>query len=260
MSSKGDKPIRNYLLDFGLTDKEATCYLTLLKSGPNTIMNLSRETGIKRSTTHNTVEELVKKGLISQTNYGERRMIVAEDPEKLRFLMEQKKWDIKKLEENMPDIVKTIYSIVPKVRENTQVEVRYYTGEKGFKDVCQRSLDLSENEIMFISNYDEWAKIYTKEYDIQHYVPTRIENKLHLRLLTLESDVTTKMKQGDKLANRATRFLPKSFAALTSTIIIYKDEISIMVSSEPYTAIVISSKEIAASFKVLFENMWLICQ
>src|SRR3990172_12433706 len=116
MATRIDKPIKNFLIDFGLTDKEITVYLSLLKTGPNTIMNLSRETGIKRSTTHNTVEELIKKGLVSQTNYGERRMVVAEDPKKLEFLLEQKRWEMKKLEDNLPDIVKTIYENVPKAK------------------------------------------------------------------------------------------------------------------------------------------------
>src|SRR5690606_37463094 len=172
------KTVIGYLQEFGLNDKEITIYLTLLKVGPSTIMDLARKTGIKRSTTHNNVEELIKKGLVSQTNYGERRMVIAEDPEKLKFLLEQRKWDVNKLEKNMPEIVNEIYDIVPKAKQNSLVEVKYYTGEKGFKEVCQRSLDYAKGEILFISNLSEWYKVYTKEYDEHHYVPTRLKRKL----------------------------------------------------------------------------------
>jgi len=255
MATKIDKPVKNFLIDFGLTDKEITVYLTLLKTGPNTIMNLARETGIKRSTTHNTVEELIKKGLVSQTNYGERRMVVAEDPKKLEFLMEQKRWDMKKLEDNMPDIVKAIYDTVPTAKENSQVEVRYYTGEKGFKEVCQRSLDYAESEILFISNLNEWRKVYTDEYDQNHYIPTRLKKNISLRMLAVETDLTSDVKRHDKEQLRATKFIDKSFQ-FASTIIIYKNEVSIMVSSEPYTAILIEGPEIYNTFKSLFEVMW----
>src|SRR5260221_13055638 len=108
MKNTIDKPIRNFLIDFGLTEKEIVVYMTLVRSGPKTIMNLARETGIKRSTTHNTIEELIKKGLVSQTNYGERKMVVAEDPDKLKFIMDQKKWDVQKLEKALPDTIKEI--------------------------------------------------------------------------------------------------------------------------------------------------------
>ncbi|MCA9387326.1 winged helix-turn-helix transcriptional regulator, partial [Candidatus Dojkabacteria bacterium] len=117
MKVKLDRHIQEFLEEFNLGDREVSIYLTLLKTGPNTIMNLARETGIKRSTTHNNVEELIKKGLISQTNFGERRMVVAEDPEKLKFLMDQKKWRMKKLEDNLDVVIDRINQMVPEARE-----------------------------------------------------------------------------------------------------------------------------------------------
>ncbi|MDQ7021103.1 MAG: helix-turn-helix domain-containing protein [Candidatus Dojkabacteria bacterium] len=110
---KVDVNLKVFLTEFGLTDREINLYLALLKTGPNTIMNLSRKTKIKRSTTHNNVEELIKKGLVSQTNYGERRMVVAESPEKLKFLIEQKRWAVQKMEQGLPEIVKLIDKMVP---------------------------------------------------------------------------------------------------------------------------------------------------
>ena len=185
------KTVLGYLQEFGLNDKEITIYLTLLKSGPSTIMDLARKTGIKRSTTHNNVEELIKKGLVSQTNYGERRMVIAENPEKLKFLLEQRKWEVSRLETNMDQIVGEIFQIVPKARENTLSEVKYYIGERGFKEVCQRSLDKAKGEIMFISNLPEWHKVYTKEYDEHHYVPTRMKRKLGRKKLICRHEYTS---------------------------------------------------------------------
>lgn len=255
MASKIDKPIKNYLVDFGLTDKEITVYLTLLKTGPNTIMNLARETGIKRSTTHNTVEELIKKGLVSQTNYGERRMVVAEDPKKLEFLMEQKRWDMRKLEDNLPDIVKAIYDTVPQARENSQVDVKYYDGEKGFREVCQLSVENSKEEVLFISNIDEWRKVYTEEYGKTYYIPARKKKNIFLRELVVESSKGEEFKADDKNNLRETKILPKDFDFKT-TIIISDKDVSFMVSTEPYKAISISERDIVNTFKNIFENLW----
>ncbi len=255
MAVKTEKPVMNFLIDFGLTEKEISVYVALLKSGPNSIMNLARETGIKRSTTHNTVEELVKKGLVSQTNYGERRMVVAEDPKKLEFLLEQRKWDMKKLESSMGDIVKSIYETIPQAKDNTKVEVKYYSGEKGFKEVCQRSIDHSTGEILFITNIDEWRKVYTEEYGREYYIPARLKKKIFLKALAPKNPGGEKFKGDDKELMRETRFLPESYS-FTPTAIICDDEVSLMISGEPYTAIVIENKDVVKMYKDMFNDLW----
>lgn len=140
MKLKVDRKIIDYLSEFDLTEKEIVVYLTLLRTGPNTIMNLARETGIKRSTTHNNVEELVNKGLVTQTNYGERRMVVAEEPEKLKFLIEQKKWEINKVEKNLESIVSMIQELIPSHLGKNKAEVKYCEGKKNVQAIYSEVL------------------------------------------------------------------------------------------------------------------------
>lgn len=255
MPGKTDKPIKNFLMDFGLTEKEISLYLTLLKTGPNTIMNLARETGIKRSTTHNNIEELIKKGLVSQTNYGERRMVIAEDPGKLEFLLEQKKWGMKKLEDNLYNVVKMINESVPNAARKNKVEVKYYEGEKGFKEVCQRSLDYSKGEVLFISNPDEFKKVGIDKFDENFYIPYRLRKNIKVKALLTHSPEAESIRQFDEKQMRETKFL-EGIALFKSTLMIYGDEVSIMASKEPNLSIVISSEEIATTFKNLFEALW----
>jgi sugar-specific transcriptional regulator TrmB len=256
MALNSEKAVRSYLTDFGLNDKEATIYLTLLKSGPSTIMDLSRKTNIKRSTTHNNVEELIKKGLVSQTNYGERRMAVAEDPEKLKFLLEQRKWDVQKLEKVMPDVVKSIYEAIPESKETSKVEVKYYEGEKGFKEVCQRSVTNSTGEVLFLTNIEEWRKVYSEEYGKDYYIPARLKKKLFLKALAVDTGVKSDdFNKKDKENFRETRVLPKSLQ-FKPTIIVCDKEVSIMVSGAPYTSIVIEDKDVADTFRGLFSSLW----
>lgn len=250
-----EKALKSYLVDFGLNDKEISIYISLLQAGPSTIMDLSRKTGIKRSTTHNNVEELIKKGLVSQTNYGERRMVIAEDPEKLKFLLEQRKWDVQKLEKVMPDLVSTIYEMVPQAKTNSKVDVKYYEGERGFKEVCQRSISQSTKEVLFISNKEEWRRVYTEEYGKEYYIPARLKKKLFLKELTTDSKTARDFKGEDKKLFRETRILPETYQ-FKPTIIICDTEVSIMLSSEPYTAIVIEDVEVANAFRMMFNFMW----
>lgn len=252
MAPKIDKPIKNFLIDFGLTDKEIMIYLTLLKTGPNTIMNLARETNIKRSTTHNTVEELIKKGLVSQTNYGERRMVVAEDPKKLEFLMEQKKWEMRKLEDNMPDIVKGIYDLVPKAKENINVEVKYYQGEKEIRYVYDQSL--KADEVFSFVNLDKYYEVFP---ETESMFNKAFENnpKRNVWDIALDSPLAREVSKGHDRYHK--RYLPESKFFAGVDILIFNDQTAlIQLEKDNITATLIRSRLIAESLKALHQSMW----
>src|SRR5947207_694165 len=79
-----------------------------------------------------------------------------------------------------------------------KVEVKYYQGEKGFKEVCQRSLDNAKDEILFISNPEEWYKGFTDEYDKEYYIPSRLKRNLGVRTLVSQGEKAKLVKSQDK--------------------------------------------------------------
>lgn len=254
MSLKIDKSVKNFLLDFGLTEKEITVYTTLLKTGPNTIMNLARETGIKRSTTHNTVEELIKKGLVSQTNYGERRMVIAEDPDKLKFLMEQKKWDINKLEKNLPDIIDTITHMVPTSRETNTSEVKYYTGEKGIQLIYNEAL--KAKELRSYANIKKIFEIFPDNSDI--FTQSHKNNKdLNLWEIVEDSDIARNYAEKFTAKERYHyKVSPVSFTAGALDVLIFDGRVAIISVKEGVTGMVISNEDYFNNTKEVFDFVW----
>lgn len=254
MSLKIDKSVKNFLLDFGLTEKEITVYTTLLKTGSNTIMNLARETGIKRSTTHNTVEELIKKGLVSQTNYGERRMVIAEDPDKLKFLMEQKKWDINKLEKNLPDIIDTITHIVPTSRETNTSEVKYYTGEKGIQLIYNEAL--KAKELRSYANIKKIFEVFPDNSDI--FIQSHKNNKdLNLWEIVEDSDIARNYAEKFTAKDRYHyKVSPVSFTAGALDVLIFDGRVAIISVKEGVTGMVISNKDYFNNTKEVFDFVW----
>lgn len=255
MSLKVDKSVKNFLLDFGLTDKEITVYTTLLKTGPNTIMNLARETGIKRSTTHNTVEELIKKGLVSQTNYGERRMVIAEDPDKLKFLMEQKKWDINKLEKNLPEIIGNIYQSVPTARENTLVEAKYYQGIKGVMSIYEEAL--RSKELRSYVSIEKLHKIFPENLDL--FVEAQKKNKdLKIWEIIEDSPQTREITKVTSLSERYQfKFLPTGMDLTTADTMLYDGKIGIINADQNNpTGIILNNKDYYQNSVTLFDLLW----
>lgn len=255
MAVKTDKPVKNFLMDFGLTDKEVTVYMALLKSGPNTIMNLARETGIKRSTTHNTVEELVKKGLVSQTNYGERRMVVAEDPKKLEFLLEQQKWDMRKLEDNLGEIVKAIYETVPQVKENTKVEVKYYQGKEGTANIYRNAF--SSKELRSYVNLAASSKAFPENKEI--FLEMQKRNKdLIVKEIVEKSQESLELAEYYKgMSNFQYKATEKIKTLSSINTLIFDGKVALInFRNDTITGIVIENDDNYETSKAIFDMLW----
>lgn len=139
------KKVTDYLQEFGLTELEAMLYQGLLETGPTTIMGLAEHVGIKRITTHFNIENLITKGLVTQSIQGARRQIIAEQPERLEYLIEQKERSVSQLKNDFPDFIKTLYSALPQSKpDEKEVEIKYYTGTQGVRSIYQEVLDAKE--------------------------------------------------------------------------------------------------------------------
>ncbi|MBN2100918.1 hypothetical protein JW710_03430 [Candidatus Dojkabacteria bacterium] len=247
---KPDAKINAFLKNFDLSDIEIDLYTGLLETGPTTVLELSKHVDIKRTTAHVNIENLIQKGFVAQTQKGARRKILAEPPEKLETILNNKKQKIKELEQTLPDVIDQINQTT--IESTTKTSVRYYEGEEGFRKVSDRSIEKADKEICFISNLDEWYKIYSEEYDKKHYIPVRLEKDIRLKILTFETPLTRNLRKKDAEFKRETRFLPEGTKPFSTTTMIYDKEVSIMISSSPYLSVIIESKEIHDTFESLY--------
>lgn len=248
-----DKNVLTYLQEFGLNDKEIVIYLSLLKYGPNTIMDLARKTGIKRSTTHNNVEELIKKGLVSQTNYGERRMVIAEDPDKLKFLLEQRKWEVSKLERNMDGIVEEIYNSIPKAKENTNVEVKYYNELKDIRSVYEETL--TANEVYSYVNLDKYYEIFPDPIGLQQKA-LKSNIKREVYDIVVDTPKAREVKKKD-LKRYQVKFISSEDRSTGFDFLIFNNRVAmIQLDIEKPLAILIYSVNLAEALKSFHKTIW----
>lgn len=242
-------------MKLGLSEIEARLYVGLLEKKQSTIMELSDHVGINRVTVHFNIDALIKKGLVTQTMHGSRRRIMAEPPQNLQFFIDDKLSQMQNIKTEFPKVLEQMQSQIPHLSSGKAPFFKYYEDEKGFREVCQRSLDMAKKEILFLSNLDEWYKVYTQEYDNTHYIPMRLKRNLLLKMLVFKTHLTQKMKDDDAKLFRETKFL-SAMDKFNTTIIIYENEVSMMMSSKPYTAIVINNSEYYQTFRCLFSMLW----
>lgn len=254
MKYKLDKNLQEFLEEFNLTEREIAIYLTLLKTGPNTIMNLARETGIKRSTTHNNVEELIKKGLVSQTNYGERRMVIAEEPEKLKFLLDQKKWRVKKLEENLDSVISTISKMVPGTRDNSKVEVKYYEGKDNVQIIYKEAFE--SKELRSYVNLEAVSRVFPE--NTQMFLDAQKRNK-SLKVWEIVDGTAESKKLAENFVKNSDfkyKIANSSMNLSSIDVLIYDDRVAMINFNENITGTVISNRDYYENSKSIFDLIW----
>jgi len=79
--------IEKELGTLGLTDKEASIYIALLKRGRATASNLSMLTGVNRTTVYSATKELARKGIIAEDTSISPTIYIAENPKDLEALL-----------------------------------------------------------------------------------------------------------------------------------------------------------------------------
>lgn len=264
MSAKIGKSIdiHEFLSNLEVDEKEIDVYLQLLEIGSTPIGDLSRKTDIPKTTLYRIINKLQEKSLVTKTEKNEIKLLTAESPERLGVLIKDKQAEAKsalnhldEMSEHLPLVVKTILeSAKPEIEENPPL-VKYYEGVHGFRAVSNRSLEKAQNEVLQISNCSEWRKVFTKDYSMKNYVPERLKKNIALKALVIDNRPGQEFKQQGETINRETRFLPKG-TQFRSTILIYNGEVSIMVSSRPYSAVLLQSYDIYEMAKSLFNIIW----
>ena len=247
--------VLEFLKEFGLSEREINLYFSLLKLGPNTIMNLSRQTGVKRSTTHNNVEELINKGLVSQTNFGERRMVIAEDPEQLKVLIEQKKFRVNRMADNLDSVVGLIKNLIPSSNTKDNFEVKYYTGKDNVSTIYESTI--KTDVVYSFANIDNFYEVFPEGLSlIEKVINKKIKRKVYDILI--QSDLALKHAESRKskdlyeykLIKKPAEDFGFDFQIFGDMVILFQ------LDKEDISAIQIKSKSIANGLRALHKTIW----
>ncbi len=127
------------LENLGLSQREISTYLALLKLGSASIRDIAAQTGINRGTTYETLKDLAGKGVVSYFPKGKRRIFSAEPPEKLLELAEEKRQSLDAtIEEMKIRLIPQLNHLKP---DFSAGNVRFYEGDSGIEFVLKDILN-----------------------------------------------------------------------------------------------------------------------
>ena len=157
------------LLKLGLSQEEAKIYLACLEINGGPVSVISRKAGVHRVSAYHTLENLLKKRLLSQYNKNGVKCFAPESPEQLQTLMLEKVNIAKGL---LPELKSLATSL------GFKPKIRFYEGQDGVERVFNESLH-AEGEILGYTNlksvtefFPDFFRSYTQE-RLQKGIKTR---------------------------------------------------------------------------------------
>lgn len=254
--------ITDYLKDLGLSDKEASLYKQILVKKQTTVKEVADALNINRITAHGNIERLITIGLVSQINIGARRVIVAEPPSRLKYLVQQKVEASQKLEDKLAEIISDIKEIIPKGIEDKSVKATFYEGRKALMNLYKEILTADEEySFMKIDKFYEFfpnsQDLFKKSYENN---PQR-----EVWLITLDTPFARQIEEDEKEQYRRYHckyIVPKTQKLLANFIEIgdfkiYNNTITIIqLERNSVSATSIKSQLLYKSFTALHKHIW----
>lgn len=127
--------MRQTLLSLGLTPKAIDVYLACLKLGPAPVRKIAVVAGINRGTTYDVLKSLVEAGLVSYYHQDKHQYFIAEDPTKLREVVEVRARELEATGKQIEEVIPQLQSM----HDNATGKpvARYYEGFAGVRHILQ---------------------------------------------------------------------------------------------------------------------------
>jgi len=234
------------LQEIGLSEHESRVYVAALNLGPTTILQLAQASHVKRTTVYSIIESLQQRGLMSVEIRGLKKMFVAEHPDYLKTVLDEKK---AKLDTIFPDLAALFHT-----HENSN-SIKQYDGLPRIKKIYNALLTeiRAHEDYLVISQQEQWFK--TDEEYFQKFIERRAKLNINIRMLLQDSPTTRTHKRFEKNYHETIKILPVD-TRLTTNLIILPHKLLIHQLTLPYSVIVIEKPDVVLLHRELFEIIW----
>jgi sugar-specific transcriptional regulator TrmB len=227
------------LMELGLTLNEAKVYLTLLRIGPSSANEISRQSGIHRINVYDIIERLMNRGLIAAVIRTSKHYYKASNPRDLMNLLKEKE---EKISEILPRLSGLYHS------QPSKEEVFYY---KGADSVIKAYYMMLEQKSPICAMGGRGMNRKFLKHRHLKWDRERVKRGIHGRVLYFE-DYRSKDIGGKFLK---VKFLPRGYESPTM-IDICGELVLILLATDDIRCIVIKNRDIADSYRNYFELLW----
>jgi sugar-specific transcriptional regulator TrmB len=242
------------LKNLGLNDKEAQVYLVLLTKGPQTPLELSRNTKLNRTTIYRLMENMKEVGFVEEILDQKSTKFEASSPSKLGMLLTRKEMELEGLKTNYSKLISDLSVIEHNPASSTKVI--YFRSKSGLQQLLWNTLKAGKSENVGYG-YLNWNESVGKPF-AEKLRQECVNRKLYAReiLNTIDRDrgFTQVTHYFDFYQNR---YLPPKILEIKHDTYIYNDVFAFyhFLQNELF-GIEIHNAEIAKTQRQIFEILW----
>jgi sugar-specific transcriptional regulator TrmB len=239
------------------SDKEIEVYLSILKNGKISPNDLSKLTKINRTTVYSVVNELIKKGIVTQDFSQSRTYINALPPEDLTIIIKKEEKELEKKKGIVSDLVRELKNITSNVKYSIP-KIRFI-GEEEFEDYLYKQtpkwnesmlktepLLIGFQDHTFVESYQKW---------IDWYWTQDTSARIKLQLLTNESKIEKRIEKFN-YKSRLIKFYKKGYNFSASTWVLGDYLVLLVTNQRPHYAIEILNPVLAENQREVFKGLW----
>jgi len=233
------------LKQIGLEEKQAKIYLACLELGETSIGDIAKKAGIKRTSIYDIIGEMIDSGLIKATTRAKKKRFLASEPEELKAILKKRE---ALLDQIMPQLGSLNNSGLVKPK------ILFYEGVEGLKKVYDDTLEHKSTIIYQWASNDMFDAIESEW--IFGYVRRRVKAKIRALCIATDSAEIRGFKAKDVTQLREIRIVLKEQFPFKIELDVYGDRVA-MISGRDKMGIIIESKAIASTLKMIFKLCWM---
>ena len=242
------------LKKIGLTDNEVKIYLSLFKLGDATASSVAEKTNIHRTNVYDSLEKLIKKGLVTATIKNEVKYFSATDPNNLLNYIEKKREELKKDEKLIKEIVSELRSIKP--IDDAKQKVSIFQGRVGLESFYEKLINIakSKDEVLVIGSSERILEVL--DYYILNLTKRILDISMKGKMIANKEIMRHGlMKNIAKFAAIEMMFLPMDYLNPTATFI-FKNYVGFCNFIDNPFVVLIEDNKTSNIYKKHFKDMW----
>lgn len=234
----------------GLNEKETKVYLAVLELGTATIQDVSKQTGVKRTSIYNFIDELKMRGLVSEITQDHRTFLLAEHPDNLIKEIERQQREAEMEKQKIQALMPELLGLFN--RPGHKPKVKFYDGVAGIKKVYENTLT-EGGPIHAFSDYEKMLPVMDLNYMVD-YANRRAEKGIHFYSIGTPGPWAKKAIELNKKQKREMKVTDE--LNFSTEINIYGNKVALISFTRPYAAIIVEDKAIADTLLTLWKWMW----
>lgn len=238
----------SFFKKLGFPDKAAKVYLALLRLGPSSVRSLAEKSELNRGTTYDALKWLQEEGVVNYYQKETKQFFVAEDPEKLKTLLEVREKELVQADRELDKVIPELQALHH--RGGERPVAKYVEGEN-IKEVLEDVLVICEQSGE--SLYRIYSTAGLREYlykEFPTFSDVRVGKGISVKAIAIG--------EGGELRGLDERKWIQAKNETPTYIIIYPGKtayISLNAKSEPI-GVVIENRGVYETQRQLFDTLW----